>query len=141
MIQTMTGSQDPLNDPVLLAFLDESLPESRMAEIETRLRNDEALRERLQKLSQQHDQGVHSLGEIWRRHRLSCPTRSELGAMLLEALSAEQVEFIRMHLEETGCRYCQANLEDLKRKAREAESDQQTRRQRIFQSSIGYLKD
>jgi hypothetical protein len=61
--------------------------------------------------------------------------------MLLDAVSPEQAEFIRMHLEETGCRYCQANLEDLKRRAREAESDQLTRRQRIFQSSIGYLKD
>ncbi|MFY7969772.1 MAG: hypothetical protein ACOVNV_11795, partial [Pirellulaceae bacterium] len=92
MILTMTGSQDPLNDPVLLAFLDESLPESRMAEIEARLRSDDTLRQRLQVLAQQHDQGVHSLGEIWRRHRLSCPTRSELGAMLLEALSPEQTE-------------------------------------------------
>jgi hypothetical protein len=141
MILTMTGSQDPLNDPVLLAFLDESLPESRMAEIEARLRSDDTLRQRLQVLAQQHDQGVHSLGEIWRRHRLSCPTRSELGAMLLEALSPEQTEFIRMHLEQTGCRYCQANLEDLKRRAKETESDQLVRRQRIFQSSIGYLKD
>jgi hypothetical protein len=61
--------------------------------------------------------------------------------MLLEALSTEQAEFIRMHLDETGCRFCQANLEDLKRKARETESDQLVRRQRIFQSSIGYLKD
>jgi hypothetical protein len=61
--------------------------------------------------------------------------------MLLEALSPEQTEFIRMHLEQTGCRYCQANLEDLKRRAKETESDQLTRRQRIFQSSIGYLKD
>jgi hypothetical protein len=141
MIQTMTSSHDPLNDPVLLAFLDESLPECRMAEIEAQLRNDETLRHRLQQLAQQHDQGVHSLGEIWRRHRLSCPTRSDLGAMLLEALTPEQTEFIRMHLEVTGCRYCQANLEDLKRKAQETESDQLTRRQRIFQSSIGYLKD
>jgi hypothetical protein len=56
-------------------------------------------------------------------------------------LSPEQTEFIRMHLEQTGCRYCQANLEDLKRRAKETESDQLTRRQRIFQSSIGYLKD
>ena len=29
-------------------------------------------------IHRRRDAGLHSLGEIWRRHRLSCPSRQEL---------------------------------------------------------------
>jgi len=64
----------------LEAFLDESLPVERMTAIEDALRADEELQKRLAAINGRRDAGVHSLGEIWRRHRLSCPSREQLPA-------------------------------------------------------------
>ena len=97
----------------LEAYLDESLPAEQMTQIELALRQDEALRQRLAETCGRRDAGVHSLGAIWRRHRLSCPTREQLGSYLLAALDADTENYIRFHLHEIGCRYCQANLADL----------------------------
>ena len=48
---------------------------------------------------------------------MSCPTRDQLGGYLLEAGDPELLEYIRFHLEEIGCPYCQANLDDLRKMA------------------------
>jgi hypothetical protein len=45
----------------------------------------------LEAINGRRDAGVHSLGEIWRRNRVSCPTRQQLGSFLLGILSDEQV--------------------------------------------------
>ena len=55
----------------LEAFLDEALPPERMAAIEEALRTDAELQKRLVAINGRRDAGVHSLGEIWRRNRLS----------------------------------------------------------------------
>jgi hypothetical protein len=83
---------------------------------------------------------VHSLGEVWRRHRLSCPPRQQLGSYLLESLDADLAAYIRFHLEVIGCRYCQANLADLANRQEEAREAVETRRRKIFDSSAGYLR-
>ena len=127
-------------DQQLQAYLDESLESSLMAEVEQQLRSDESLRERLVAVAGAREAGVHGLGEIWRRQRLSCPTREQLGSFLLGAMSSEQQDYIQFHLETIGCRICQANLEDLKSQRLEQESAVKTRRQRYFQTSAGYLK-
>ena len=67
----------------LEAFLDESLPAERMAAIEDALRHNEVLQKQVAAINGRRDAGVHSLGEIWRRHRLSCPSREQLGSFLL----------------------------------------------------------
>ena len=67
----------------LEAFLDEALPVERMAAIEDALRKSESLQQQLAAINGRRDAGVHSLGEIWRRHRLSCPSREQLGSYLL----------------------------------------------------------
>jgi hypothetical protein len=85
------------------------------------------------------DAGVHSLGEIWRRHHLSCPSREVWGSFLLAALPPEQAEYCRIHVEKAGCRRCQANLADLERQQAQAPATTQTRRQRYFRSSAGSL--
>ena len=71
----------------LEAYLDEDLPAAQMAEIESVLRADPSLAEMLVKLNERRDAGAHSLGAIWRRNRISCPTREQLGSFLLETLS------------------------------------------------------
>src|SRR4029077_6771549 len=74
------------SDEDLLAHLDELLPAERMTAVEADLRADEALRLRTAALAHRRDQGVHSIGEIWRRLRLTCPTRRQLGGYLLQTL-------------------------------------------------------
>ncbi len=131
----------PPTDAELLAYLDEALPSETMAEIERRLRGDAARLARVADLSARRDAGVHSLGEIWRRHFLSCPSRQQWGSYLLGGLPAAEAEYYRFHLQTVGCRRCQANLADLERQqAREAPAAA-NRRQRYFESSAGRLPD
>ncbi|MEX2308322.1 MAG: hypothetical protein WD738_12045 [Pirellulales bacterium] len=125
----------------LEAFLDESLPAERMAAIEDALRRSEELQQRLAAINGRRDAGVHSLGEIWRRHRLSCPSREQLGSFLLGVLPRDVSEYVRFHMETIECRYCVASLADLKAQQSAAEADiAQRRRQKYFQSSAGYLR-
>jgi hypothetical protein len=128
----------------LIAYLDEGLPAESMAAIEDALRNDSRLMQQLKEIVARRDSGVHSLGEIWRRYRLSCPTREQLGSHLLGILPEEEADYIRFHVETIGCRYCQANLDDLKSQqaaaAKDAHGEQATRRRKkYFDSSAGHL--
>jgi hypothetical protein len=125
----------------LEAFLDEALPVERMAAIEDALRHSDELQQRLTAINGRRDAGVHSLGEIWRRHRLSCPTREQLGSYLLGVLPREAADYTRFHLETIGCRYCDASIVDLQAQQAAAEADiAERRRQKYFQSSAGYLR-
>jgi hypothetical protein len=125
-------------DAELAAFLDEALPASRCAELEHQLRSDTPLRNRLLEVRGRESAGLHTIGAIWRRARLSCPSRSDLGQFVLGTLDQEPHRYIQFHLEEIGCRYCQANLADLQASSRENDEPQK-RRQRYFQTSAGYL--
>lgn len=131
--------QSPFTDQELLSYLDESLSIELMSQIESALRHSDTLRVRLASLSRQRNEGVHSVGEIWRRNRLSCPSRSQLGGYLLETLSPDYLSYVEFHLNQTGCRYCAANLEDLKAGLSKASTETERRRQKYFQSSAGYL--
>src|SRR3954469_15117467 len=124
----------------LEAFLDEALPIERMAAIEEALRNSEELQKRLTAVNSRRDAGVHSLGEIWRRHRISCPSRQKLGSHLLGVLPREEADYINFHLETIGCRYCPASINDLQSQQSSAESEVAHRRQKYFQSSVGHLR-
>jgi len=130
----------PIETSELELYLDEALPAEEMARIEQALRTDRRLAEQLAAVNARRDSGVHSLGEIWRRHRLSCPTRQQLGSFLLGAIAREWHHYVVFHVETVGCRYCQANLADLKRQQAESSEVVQTRRRKYFQSSAGYLR-
>lgn len=125
----------------LEAYLDEALDPARMATIEAALRDDPSLLKQLTTINRRRDAGVHSLGEIWRRHRLTCPSRENLGSFLLDALPSEEADYIRFHVDKIGCRLCRANLEDLKVRKGEVDQDAATRRDRYFQSSVGFVTD
>ena len=125
----------------LEAYLDESLPIERMTAIEVALRKDTALQQRLAATNGRRDAGVHTVGEIWRRHRLSCPTREQLGSYLLGVLPADAADYLKFHVETIECRYCAANLADLRSQQSAADAAQIEQRQhRYFQSSAGYLR-
>ena len=124
----------------LEAYLDEALPPEQMARIEKALRKDRELVRQLSAIHWRRNAGVHSLGEIWRRGRLSCPAREQLGSFLLGALPEEAADYVSFHLEVVGCRYCRANLADLESQQAERQEVIQKRRQKYFQSSAGYLR-
>lgn len=126
------------SDAELVAFLDEALSDQRSTELESALRDDEELRQRLVTVRGREAAGLHTLGAIWRRSRLSCPSREELGQFLLELLDEPQADYIEFHLQTVQCRYCNANLEDLRSAAESSEPTR--RRQKYFQTSAGYLR-
>ncbi len=130
----------PLTDAELAAYLDEALAPEAMAEFERAARGDAALLERLRDVAARRDAGVHSLGEIWRRHRLSCPTRQQWGSYLLGVLAREEASYFDFHVQVAGCRWCQASLEDLRAQQASSPAAAEKRRQKYFQSSAGRLR-
>lgn len=128
------------SDDELLSWLDEQLPVDRLAELEQEMRDSEPLRHRMANLIRKRDQGEHSVGEIWRRNRLSCPDRETLGSWLLETLDDSLMSYIEFHLKTIGCRFCNASLEELEAAQSEADSTSHHRRRRFFESSAGLLR-
>lgn len=124
----------------LHAFLDDALSESESARVERVLRDSEELQHLLRQVVQERDRGEHTIGAIWRRQRLSCPSREQLGSYLLGVLEEEPQNYIKFHLETIGCAFCQANLVDLESQQKEAATTSQQRRKKYFQSSEGYLQ-
>ena len=125
----------------LEAYLDEALPAEEMAAVEAALRGDGELVRRLAAINRRRDAGLHSLGEVWRRARLTCPTREQLGGYLLEILPDGEAEYIAFHLATLQCRLCRANLDDLRAQQSQPTADGAARRKKYFQSSAGYLRN
>jgi DNA-binding phage protein len=125
---------------LLDAYLDDALSDTETARVEKALRESEPLRRLLRVAMQERDRGEHSISAVWRRERLSCPTREQLGSYLLQVLDEGLQDYIDFHLQSVGCAYCLANLADLKALQQEPAPKAQERRRRIFASSAGYLK-
>jgi len=124
----------------LTAYLDDALADAETAQVEQALRESEPLRRTLRALIQERDRGEHSIGAIWRRERLSCPSRELLGNFLLQVLEADQADYIDFHIKTVSCPFCQANLADLQALQKESAPQVQKRRQRFFESSAGLLR-
>ena len=136
--QTVPSASD-WTDEQITGFLDEQLAAAEMSAFEEDLRRTEPLRNRVAAAIRRRTQGSHSIAEIWRKHRLSCPSREELGKHLLGVLDTDSAKYIDFHLRTIGCRYCLANLDDLE----ESQGDSESlipRRKRFFETSAGYLK-
>ncbi|MBI4602649.1 MAG: sigma-70 family RNA polymerase sigma factor [Planctomycetes bacterium] len=74
---------------------------------------------------------------VWRENLLSCLKRSTLGAFALGAIEKDWKDYVAFHLEVVRCETCAANLLDLKS---EGTKESIAARERVFQSSIGFLK-
>ena len=131
-------SEAEFTDHDLLGYLDEMLPVERMSLLEKKLRQSESLRRKLTAVARHRENGAHSVGEIWRHARLSCPSRARLGSYLLGTLDRPLTDYVEFHTRTIGCRYCTANLQDLESQM-DATPETQRRRRRFFQSSAGYL--
>src|SRR6185369_16836678 len=124
----------------LQAYLDEALPPEQMSAVEAELRKKPDLLKQLSAINARRDAGVHSVGEIWRRNRLSCPSREQLGSYLLGVLGKETADYVSFHVKTIGCRLCQANVEDLDQQQKETAETVKTRRTKYFQSTAGHLR-
>ena len=123
----------------LHSYLDDALSDSETAQVEKALRQSDGLRRQLRVVMQERDRGEHSIGAIWRRRRLTCPTREELGSYLLQVLDADQQDYIDFHLHTVACSFCLANLADLQALQKEPAPKVRERRRRFFESSAGLL--
>ncbi|RUL81425.1 hypothetical protein [Tautonia sociabilis] len=131
-----------IDDETLRAYLAESLPAEEMARVERGLRGSASLRQRLEDVRQDRPEStIHTLGAIWRRARLSCPDREELGSFLIEALDPEHIDYIIFHLEVVECPFCRANLADLRGQFAADTPSTQVRQRRYFQSSRHLLSN
>jgi hypothetical protein len=130
----------PITRELLACYLDDALGETEIAQIEQALRTSEPLREQLVQLMRERDRGEHSVGAIWRRQRLSCLPREQLGSYLLGVLDDDAQDYIRFHLQTIGCAFCLANLADLQTQQQQDDGQVKKRRKRYFQSSAGLLQ-
>src|ERR1700760_2698474 len=100
---------------MLRDYLHDALPDAELASVEKALRESASLRALYQEVVEQEDRGEHTVGAIWRRERISCPTRDQIGGFLLGAGDPESLAYIEFHLKTIACPFCQANLDDLKK--------------------------
>jgi hypothetical protein len=137
----MKAKSREITDGELEAYLDEALAVARMAEIEQTGRRQSTLNERLARINARRDSGLHTLGEIWRRHQIGVPSREDLGKYLMGIATAAEADYIRFRVETLQCRYTIANLEDLRAKHHQTDSQAPHRQTRHFQSTVGRLKE
>ncbi|MGL6095723.1 MAG: hypothetical protein ACRC7O_08010 [Fimbriiglobus sp.] len=121
-------------------YLNDDLPDAELAAVEKALRDSPELRALFDGVRQESDRGEHSVGAVWRRERLTCPTRDQLGAFLLDALDPDFGDYIRFHLETVGCPVCQANHDDLVKLNAEPAPVARARQKRIVDSAAGVLR-
>ena len=135
-------SEPVIDDETLRSYLADALPAEDLARIERSLRDSAELRARLEDVRQNRgDPNLHTLGAIWRRGRLTCPSRQQLGSFLLDVLDPALADYLKFHVEVVECAFCQANLADLKAKASQPAAVIKNRHNRILKSSQHLLGD
>ena len=87
------------------------------------------------------EQLVVTVGNVWREARVSCPHRDILRAHRAGSLDEAQAGYLRFHIEEAECPYCQAILEDLERENRSATERDELEgiRERLLSSTMTLL--
>ncbi|MGD2094206.1 MAG: sigma-70 family RNA polymerase sigma factor [Phycisphaerales bacterium] len=78
------------------------------------------------------------LSDIWELQRFSCPKRSTIGAYLLGTVDDKWHKYIDFHINTLGCRFCRANLEDLR--IQNTKKQNKKLQARIMESTAGFLQ-
>jgi hypothetical protein len=139
-----TTEAAPIDDVMLREYLLDALAPEVSARVEKALRDSAELRARLEDVRQNRADGqLHTLGAIWHRTRLTCPSRQQLGSYLLEALDPAFASYLTFHIEIVECPFCKANLDDLRMQTATASaaSASKNRQHRILQSSQHLLNE
>jgi hypothetical protein len=130
------------SDSDLEAYIDESLDPSRAADLESALKRDKKLIERLAQINSRRDAGVHTLGEIWRQNQIGVPSREQMESYVVGNLPEEFADYIHFRLEVLRCRYTNALLDDVE--AQEQTGAKQAaakRRKKYIDSSVGIIRN
>jgi hypothetical protein len=134
----LRSTRAPIDDAMLRDYLTDALSSEDSARIEKALRDSAELRSRLEDIRQNRaDCQLHTLGAIWNRARLTCPSRQQLGSFLLDALDPELASYLIFHIDVVECPFCQANLADLRAQSQTAAAAHasRSRQHRFLQSS------
>ena len=135
-------SEITIDDEMLRSYLADALPAEELARVEKALRDSAELKVRLEDVRQNRaDANLHTLGAIWRRNRLTCPSRQQLGSYLLDVLDPGLGDYLKFHIEVVECPFCEANLADLRAKAEQPPAAIKNRHNRILKSSRHLLGD
>ncbi len=132
------GAPAPIDDAMLREYLADALSPENSARVEKALRDSAELRARLEDVRENRaDSQLHTLGAIWHRARLTCPSRQQLGSYLLDALDPDLAAYLEFHVDVVECPFCRANLDDLRAQseATTAAKASKSRQHRILQSS------
>ena len=82
-----------------------------------------------------------TVAAVWRSERISCPHPHVLQSYLQGGLQGGAKEFVAFHLEDSGCPYCNATLDDLKARDDEARLPVLTdMKERLLRSTVAELK-
>ena len=82
-----------------------------------------------------------TVGTVWREERVSCPHPDVLRAYVTASLEEGAMQFLKFHLEECECPYCNAALEDIRLSDEEAAKPQFVdMRDRLLRSTRAALK-
>ena len=84
-----------------------------------------------------HETPESTLSEVWEQYRPSCPKRSTLGGYSLGTLDPSWQEYIAFHVGKLGCRFCNANLEDIRL---ETVAGSDRFQARVMESSVGFFR-
>jgi RNA polymerase sigma factor (sigma-70 family) len=76
------------------------------------------------------------VGAVWRAARASCPARHWLAREIAGTLETEPARFVRFHLDEMRCAWCQANRDDLE----QTEGALEPLLERVRASTARYLR-
>ena len=131
----------PITRATIESYLHDALPPEKAAAVEKAIRDRPALMALVAQVRSETDHGEHSIGAVWWRERLSCPTREQLSMYLEEILDDDHAAYVTGHVKLVGCHVCQATLDDLKQLRAEAAAPRTERRRRIVDSSAGVLRD
>ena len=107
----------------------------RMRELAAQRDSTGLLLEALADQSQDGNTGL-DVGNIWRDARVSCPARHWLARELAQTLAPAAHDFVRFHLDEMECEWCQANYDDLSGR----EEGLETLLERVRASTARYLR-
>ncbi|MEM7198690.1 MAG: hypothetical protein AAF628_00375 [Planctomycetota bacterium] len=82
-----------------------------------------------------------TVSTVWRDERVSCPHPDLLRGYLTQSLPAGAIDFVRFHLQESQCPYCNAVVEDLQTDDREAQGRRlDSLRDRLMRSTRAALR-
>ncbi|MCS6975650.1 MAG: hypothetical protein NZM31_01400 [Gemmatales bacterium] len=135
----MTELAPGITEQDLIDHVEEALPPHKASVIEKAIRESEELMAILNALILARSGEEHSVGAIWERHRLSCPTRDQLSNYLVRAMSDEALTYIAFHLEDVDCPYCQAELEELKNAKQQGKKARGERARKTYHEGVALL--